>query len=181
MASIATLRDLTEALVESSKEFGKLDKVIEDIGDFFHLINSVDELRNILWSTTFELNERKSIAADISAKRGYDGLTANFLNLVIELDQFKPLIKSEQAFTQKLMKASGRINALVTTAQEPTESEIARIKSVLTKVVGQDIEVTTKVDPAIIGGIIAKVEDTLYDGSFKTQLDKIQGVLSQTK
>ena len=180
MASIATLRDLTEALIESSKELGKLGKVISDMGDFFHLINSSDEVRNILWSTTFELKERKSITADISAKRGYDGLSTNFLNLVIELDKFKPLIKSEQIFIQKLMKASGRIRAEVTTAKEPAESEIARIKSALTKVIGRDIEVTTKVDPAIIGGVITKVEDRVYDGSIKTQLERIRGVLLQS-
>ena len=180
MASIATLRDLTEALIESSKELGKLDKVTTDMADFFELSKSSDELRNILWSTTFELKERKSIAADISAKRGYDGLTANFLNLVIELDKFKSLIKSEQTTMGKLIKASGRIRAQVTTASEPSEDEIDRIKAALIKAVGQDVEVTTTVDPEILGGIITKVEDKVYDGSIKTQLEKIRGVLTQS-
>jgi len=179
MASIATLRDLTEALIESSKELDKLDKVIADMADFYQLTKSSEELRNILWSTTFELKERKSITADISAKRGYDGLTANFLNLVIELDKFKSLIKSEQTFMGKLLKASGRIRARVTTASEPTKDEISRIKNALTKAVGQDVEVTTKVDPEILGGVITKVEDKVYDGSIKTQLERIRGVLSE--
>ena len=180
MASIATLRDLTEALIESSKELSKLDKVISDMGDFFGLAKSSDELRNILWSTTFELKERKSITADLSAKRGYDSLTANFLNLVIELDKFKSLLKSEQTFMGRLLKASGRIKAEVTTASEPGEEEINRIKSALTSAVGRDVEVTTKVDPEILGGIITNVEDKLYDGSIKTQLERIRGVLSQS-
>jgi F-type H+-transporting ATPase subunit delta len=180
MASIATLRDLTEALIESSKELGKLDKVTADMGDFYHLVKSSEELRNILWSTTFELKERKSITADISAKRGYDGLTANFLNLIIELDKFKSLIKSEQTFMGKLFKASGRIKAQVTTASEAAEEEISRIKNALAKAVGQDVEVTTKVDPEILGGVIAKVEDKVYDGSIKTQLERIRGVLSES-
>lgn len=180
MASIATLRDLTEALIDSSKELGKLDKVTADMADFFKLSKSSDELRNILWSTTFELMERKSITADISAKRGYDGLSANFLNLVIELGKFKSLIKSEQTTMGKLLKASGRIKAQVTTASEPTEDEISRIKNALSKAVGQDVEVTTKVDPEILGGVITKVEDRVYDGSIKTQLERIRGVLTQS-
>ena len=180
MASIATLRDLTEALIESSKELGKLDKVTADMTDFFKVSKSSEELRNILWSTTFEVKERKSIMADLSAKRGYEGLTANFLNLVIELDKFKSLIKSEQTLLNKLSKASGRIKAEVTTAQEPTEAEITRIKDALAKAAGQDVEITTKVDPAILGGVITKVEDKVYDGSIKTQRERIRGVLSES-
>ena len=180
MASIATLRDLTEALIESSKELSKLDKVTADMSDFFEVAKSSDELRNILWSTTFELVERKAITADISAKRGYDGLTANFLNLVIELDKFKSLIKSEQTFMGRLMKASGRIRAQVTTASEPSEEELSRIKSALTKAAGNDVEVTTNVDPDILGGVVAKIEDRVYDGSIKTQLDRIGGLLSES-
>jgi len=45
---------------------------------------------------------------------------------------------------------------------------------------GQEVEVSSKVDPEIIGGIIAKVEDRVFDGSIKTQLEKIRGVLSQS-
>lgn len=180
MASIATLRDLTEALIESAREEGKLDAVTSNLEDFFKLMSDAEEVRNILWSSTFELQERKGIIEDIGRKKGYDKLTVNFLTVVIELDKFKSLVKSEETVIQKLRKASGKLRAEVTMATEPTESDLARIKEALVKAVGQDVEVTSKVDPAIIGGIITKVEDKVFDGSIKTQLERVRNVLTRS-
>ncbi len=180
MASIATLRDLSEALIESAKQENKLDKTTSDIEDFFSVLTETPELKNVLWSSTYELPERQSIVVDIAQKRGYDNLTSNFLSLVLELDKFKSLLNSEQTFVQKLRKASGKIKAEIVTAQAPTEEDLNKIKAKLTQVMGQEIEVTSKIDPEIIGGIIAKVEDKVFDGSIKTQLERIRGVLSQS-
>ena len=180
MASIATLRDLTEALIESAKEESRLDRIISDMEDFFALLRANDELRNILWSSTFELTEREGILEDLSAKKGYDKLTVNFLNLVLDLDKFKSLVKSEETFMQKLRKASGKLRAEVVMATEPSESDLSRIKSALIKAVGQDVEITSRVDPSIIGGIITKVEDKVFDASIKTQLERMRTVLSRS-
>ncbi len=180
MASIATLRDLTEALVESAREEGKLDRVTADLEDFFRQLSDTEDVRNILWSSTFDFQERKGIIEDIGQKKGYDKLTVNFLTLTIELDKFKSLIKSEQTVVEKLRKASGRLKAEVIMAAEPSESDLARIKSALSKAVGQDVEVTYKVDPGIIGGIITKVEDKVFDGSIKTRLERMRNVLTRS-
>ncbi|MEE8298523.1 MAG: ATP synthase F1 subunit delta [Thermodesulfobacteriota bacterium] len=180
MASIATLRDLTEALTQCAKDEGKLDKVTSDIEDFFSLLSSMTELKNVLWSSTFSIGERKGVIGDLASKRGYDSLTSNFLDLVLELDKFKFLLNSEQTFIQKLRKASGKLKAEIITASPSSESDLSRIKAKLTEVMGQEVEVSSKVDPEIIGGIIAKVEDRVFDGSIKTQLEKIRGVLSQS-
>ena len=180
MASIATLRDLTEALIESAREEGKLDTVTSNLESFFRLISDAEEVRNILWSSTFELQERKGIIEDIGTKEGYDKLTVNFLDVVLELDKFKSLVKSEETVIQKLRKASGKLKAEVIMATEPTESDLAKIKDALVKAVGQDVEVTSKVDPGIIGGIITKVEDKVFDGSIKTQLERVRNVLTRS-
>ena len=180
MASIATLRDLTEALIESAREEGKLDTVTTDLEDFFKLISDQEEVRNILWSSTFEMQERKGILEDLCRKKGYDKLTMNFLDVVIELDKFKSLVKSEETVIQKLRKASGKLRAEVIMATQPTESDLARIKEALVKAVGQDVEVTSKVDPGIIGGIITKVEDKVFDGSIKTQLERVRNALTRS-
>ena len=77
-------------------------------------------------------------------------------------------------------KASGKIKAEIVMASNPSEEDLSRVKAKLTEVMGQEVEVTSKVDPQIIGGIIAKVEDKVFDGSIKTQLERIRGILSQS-
>ena len=180
MASIATLRDLSEALIESAKEENKLDKITSDLEDFYSVLSTSSELKNVLWSSTYDLKEREAVTRDIVSKRGYDALTGNFLGVVLELDKFKALLNSEQTFIQKLRKASGKIRAEIIMASNPSEEDLSKVKAKLTQLMGQDVDVTTKVDPAIIGGVIAKVEDKVFDGSIKTQLERIRGVLSQS-
>ncbi|HEX3034897.1 MAG TPA: ATP synthase F1 subunit delta [Thermodesulfobacteriota bacterium] len=176
MATIATLRDLIEALVESAKEEGKLDKVISDLERFFELLHS-EELRNILGSSVFGARERQAVVKDIGEKADFDRLTVNFLDLAVELDKFKALLGSQETFMRKLRKASGRVKAEVIIASEPREEDIQRIKESLKKLVEGDIEISVKVDPSILGGVIAKVEDKVFDGSVKTQLEKMRGFL----
>jgi len=180
MASIATLRDLSEALIESAKQENKLDKITSDIEDFYSILSSSPELKNVLWSSTYDLKEREGVTKDIASKRGYDSLTSNFLSLILELGKFKSLLNSEQTFVQKLRKASGKIKAEIVMASNPSEEDLSKVKAKLTEVMGQEVEVTHKVDSEIIGGIIAKVEDKVFDGSIKTQLERIRGILSQS-
>jgi len=180
MASIATLRDISEALVQSAKEENKLDKITSDIEDFYSILSSSTELKNVLWSSTYDLKEREGVTTDIASKRGYDSLTSNFLSLVLELGKFKSLLNSEQTIVQKLRKASGKIKAEIVMASNPSEEDLSKVKAKLSEVMGQEVEVTYKVDPQIIGGIIAKVEDKVFDGSIKTQLERIRGILSQS-
>ena len=180
MGSIATLRDLTEALIESAREEGKLEKVTADMEGFFSVLSSNDHLKNILWSTTFEISERKAIAQDICRRESYDPLTANFLSLVFDLEKFKSLELSEQTFIQKLRKATGKLRAEIVTASQPAEEDLNAIKSKLTQIMGRDVEVESKVDPSIIVGIVAKVEDKVFDGSIKTQLDRMKSLLTHS-
>jgi F-type H+-transporting ATPase subunit delta len=178
MASVATLRDLTEALLQGAKEEGKLDKVTADLEAFFQILSSQGEIRNILGSSVYNTEERKSIIGDIGKELGFDEMTINFLNLVVELGKFKALVKSEEPFMQKIRKASGKVRAEVITAVRPSEVDLRRIKEALNKLMEKDVEVTLKVDPEILGGVIAKVEDKVFDGSIRTQLERIRRVLS---
>ena len=178
MASIATLRDLTEALLQASKEEGKLDNVASDLEGFLKLLSSQDEVRNILGSSVYDVNVRKEIVSGIGEKVGFDKLTINFLNLVIELGKFKALVKSEAPFMQKIRKASGKVKAEVTVAVNPSQENLDRIKERLNNLMEKEVEITVKVDPSILGGVIAKVEDKVFDGSIKTQLERIRRILS---
>lgn len=178
MASIAKLRDLTEALIESAKEGGRLERITFDLEKFFEVLSSQKEIKNALGSPVYKVEERKSIISDIGKELGFDEMTVNFLNVAIELDRFKALVKSQEPFMQKIRKASGRVKAEVIMPVNPSEADLQRIKEALNKLVEKDVELTLKIDPEILGGVVAKVEDKVFDGSVKTQLERIRRVLS---
>src|SRR3989304_2669771 len=133
MASVASLRDLTEALLQASKGDRILDSVASDLEGFLKLLSSQDEVRNILGSSVYDINVRKEIVSGIGEKAGFDKLTLNFLKLVIELGKFKALVKSEVPFMQKIRKASGKVKAEVTVAVNPSQENLDRIQERLNK------------------------------------------------
>ncbi|MER3447493.1 MAG: ATP synthase F1 subunit delta [Candidatus Dadabacteria bacterium] len=178
MASVITLRDLTEALIEVAKEGAILEKVTSDLEKFFKIISSQEEIKNALGSPVYKTEEKKSIVVDIGNELGFDEITVNFLNLVIEVGRFKALVKSQGPFMQRIKRASGRVKAEVITSVTPSDADLQKIKEALNRLVEKDVELTLKVDPGILGGVIAKVEDRVFDGSIRTQLERIRRTLS---
>ena len=75
MASIATLRDICDALTRTGLESGNLETITSDLNTFFSILSKNEELRNILVTTAFEVEEKKSIISDLSSKLGVSGET----------------------------------------------------------------------------------------------------------
>jgi F-type H+-transporting ATPase subunit delta len=71
------------------------------------------------------------------------------------------------------------VRAEVTTAAPLSAERAAQIEHRLAEATGRRVDVTTSVDPAIIGGIVARIGSTVYDGSVATQLSKIRQRLTQ--
>lgn len=178
MATFATLRDLTDALIETAKKEDKLKEVTTDIISFFKIISTSDELKNILSSSAYKINERKQLVKDIADRYGFEEITKNFISLVLELRKFEVLLTSQEPIIRKLRKVSGTVMAEITSAEPLSDSDLKRIEETLIKLTGSEIEVVTNVDPGILGGIITKIEDRVYDGSLKTQLERIRGALT---
>jgi F-type H+-transporting ATPase subunit delta len=178
MASVATLRDLVEALIETAEGENKTKKVTNDMVSFYNVIAADETLKKILGSSAYETSERIAIINDLGEKAGFDKLVTNFVSLAIELDKFKTLLKSKQSIERRLRKASGTSRAEITFGENPSDSDLKKITEGLEKLTGEEIEIEVKIDPTIIGGIIVKVEDRVFDGSIKTQLERIREVLT---
>ena len=178
MASIATLRDLVDALTHSAQEENKLESIIGDLESFFVLINKNSELKSTLSNTVFDEEERSTIISDVSAISGYDNITKNFLMLCVEMNKFGALLGNRTQVIQKLKKAAGKIQAHIKTASSLTDTEIERLKNSISTDTGKQVEISTEVDPSLIGGMIARVENKVFDNSIKSRLERIKSVLS---
>lgn len=178
MASVATLRDLVEALIETADGDNKTRAVARDMVSFYDLLTSEEMLKKILGSSAYETSERIAIINDLFEKAGIDKLVTNFVSLAIELGKFKTLLKSKESILRRLREASGISRAEITFGENPSESDLRTITEGLEKLTGDEVEIEVKIDPAIIGGIIVRVEDRVFDGSIKTQLERIREVLT---
>ena len=178
MATLVTLRDIVDALIETGLENSNLEIVISDLKAFFNLLSENDELKNVLVTPVFETEGKKEIISDICQSAGVVSETKNFLVLASEFNKFGVLINTKDAVIRKLERAAGKLKAKITSADSLSENELNKIKESLNRATGKDVEISVSIDTSIIGGLITEIEGKVFDSSIKAQLERIQGVLT---
>jgi F-type H+-transporting ATPase subunit delta len=73
------------------------------------------------------------------------------------------------------------LEAEVTTAIPLEPEQQAALQQRLSAATSREVSVTTKVDPALIGGVVTRIGTTVYDGSLATQLAKLKGMLADSR
>lgn len=178
MASVATLRDLVGALIDVCLQDKRIDTITKDLERFFAAVGNNDQIKNIFSTSIYKVGEKRDILSDISNKLNLDTYTVNFISTVLEIDRFKPMIESQQLILRRLRKASGKEKAELIFAKDPTSGDVESIKKSIEQKIGSEVDVEVKIDPQIIGGVIVKVSNRLFDNSIKTQLNNIKNILT---
>ena len=178
MATIATLKDLVDALIETGLEKNNLETITADLKQFFNFVSNNTEIKNVLGAGVFEIEERSLVISDICSNSNYLNETRNFLVLASELDKFSALLNKQDEIIRQLEQAAGKLKAEIVSARSLSEADLSRIKDSLYRATGKEVEIAVNIDPSIIGGLITKIGDKVFDNSIKTQLEKIQGVLT---
>ena len=101
----------------------------------------------------------------------------NFLFLLVDRNRIAILPQIVEAFHRLADVRAGRVRAKVTVARRLSEPDVARLRTVLQKTTGREVHVEQVEDPAIIGGIITQIDDKIYDGSIRAQLDRLRSEL----
>jgi F-type H+-transporting ATPase subunit delta len=81
-------------------------------------------------------------------------------------------------YRERLMEHQQVVRAEVTTAAPLTAERVTQIEQKLAALTGRKVDMTTSVDPAIIGGVVTRIGSTVYDGSIATQLAKLKEKLT---
>ena len=108
-----------------------------------------------------------------------DSVMGNFLNLLVQKKRAEILPEIAEEYKTMVDEEKNISHGTVVSAVELSDELQQNVQATLEKLTGKKVELTTNVDPSIVGGIIAKVGDLVLDGSIKTQLaglkDSIKG------
>ncbi len=179
MATVATLRDMTEALIEAAKEDGKLSAVTRELEAFGALVERERELRYALTTSAYEVEDRKRALAALCEKAGFGSLTRNFLLLATEKGKLKELFGAMRHVLRRLREAAGIVRVELTFAFPPAEEVVERIREAVGRGGEVEVEAAVDVDPALVGGVVAKIENRLYDASVRKRLETIRQMLAE--
>jgi F-type H+-transporting ATPase subunit delta len=106
-------------------------------------------------------------------KAGVSGLLANFVGVMARNGRADDILGAQVAFDELYAKQRGVKRAVVRTAKEMSGAERQRIESILAKAVGGEVELSSEVDPSLIGGIQLRIGSKLVDASLAAKLDRM--------
>lgn len=166
-----------KALLTLGREDGNYRQYGEELNTFVVFWERQPEFVDAVANPLYVKDNRKVICQVVAAKLGLSLVFRSLLNLMIERNRLR-IVPDVRSYYQKLLDEMANIGrAEVTSATTLSGEEVAAIKAALEKVTGGTVMVETRVDPGLIGGVVARVGDLVLDGSVRTQLASIKETL----
>jgi F-type H+-transporting ATPase subunit delta len=169
------------ALFDLATDEKSVAKTGEGLASFGAMIEGSDDLKRLISSPTFSVEDHVSAIESLAAKAKINGLALNFLKLMAKNRRFAAVPGAIQGFQALVAKARGEVTAEVTSAEELSTKQLAELKSALKASVGSDVSLQTKIDPSILGGLIVKVGSRMMDNSLKTKLQNLKVAMKGTQ
>jgi len=160
------------SLFEVAQEQDKLDKVRDELGEFADALSESRELQVFLFSPYFSTKE-KTEGLD-KAVSGADETVANFLKLLIEKHRM-PVVFRIRAEYDKLWEEENKLlPVIVTSAVELPEDTVRQIGDRIAEQTDRRVDLQSKVDPDILGGIVVRVGNSVLDASIRNRLENFR-------
>lgn len=173
----AVARRYAKALFDLAKEENSIERVQRELVSAADAWDTSAELRSVFENPQFTQESRKAVVVAIAQRIGASRLVLNTLSMLADRRRMRNLREIADAFVGKVEDASGRVRAEVITAAPLPESYYVELAKVLKGAIGRDVTITKKIDPSIIGGVVTRVGDTVFDGSLTHRLQGLKNDL----
>jgi F-type H+-transporting ATPase subunit delta len=161
------------------KEKTDLDRTGDDLAAFSDLIDNQPALKKVLLNPAVPVPRKRAAVVELAQRAGVLPIVAKLLALLAERDRLIVLPDLVASYRERLFDYRGIVRAEVTTAAPLESSKTTVIEQQLARATGRTVLLQTRVDPAIIGGLVAKVGSTVYDASVTRQLERMKQRLIQ--
>ncbi len=158
-----------DALETAEKDLLTLEKAIEESAD----------LRDFLKSPLYSNQDQAKAIEALADKAGFAPLSKNFLGLLAGNRRLFALDTIIIAFKARLAQHRGEVNAEAISASPLNADQARRLRSEIETIVGKAVNLETRVDPELLGGMIVKVGSRMIDSSLKTKLNRLQTVMKE--
>jgi F-type H+-transporting ATPase subunit delta len=158
------------ALFAVAEAEGSLAEVEDELFQFGRAIEREGRLREALTDPQLPPERKKGVIQELLGGRA-NPHTVNVLGFLIEQGRAKDLPKIVDALIRMAAERRRRAVAEVRTAIPLDEQRRARLVEALGRASGKDVELKSLVDPAVIGGVMARVGDQVFDGTIKRKLE----------
>jgi F-type H+-transporting ATPase subunit delta len=160
------------SLFEVAKERDELDEVRAQLGQFADALQENRELATFFFSPYFSTEEKKD-----GLHRVVDGAletVSNFLELLVENHRMPVIFRIRREFDRMWEEENRLLPVEITSAVTLDESVAARIGEEIGRQTGRRVQLTSTVDPDVLGGIVVRVGNSILDASIRNRLENLR-------
>ncbi|NMC75588.1 MAG: F0F1 ATP synthase subunit delta [Geobacteraceae bacterium] len=179
MSTNAIARRYAKALIQLAAEQGAVERYYTELTLFLQALESAPEAYGMLSAPGYGIEAKRRLVNELAGRLGISGTTGDFLLLLLDrkrIDQLSGIADWYRSFADD---AAGIVRSSVTSALPLSEQQVRQMQNALEKATGKKIILSVDTDPSLIGGIVTRIGDKVFDGSIRTQLTKIHDILQK--
>jgi len=166
------------ALADIALEQGASEPAAKQLESFAAAYEESAELRTFLASPAVSVEAKHEVLEKIAKRLGASKIIRNFLFVIADHRRTQLIPEIVATFQQVLRQRQGVAEAEISSAVELTSAQKKELAATLARVTGKKIEPKYSLDPALLGGAVVRIGDTIYDGSLRSRLNEMRARLA---
>lgn len=176
----AVAKRYARALFDVALEKKAIDATEKELAQVVNTIEENEGFRKLLSHPKITAAEKKQMVETLFANE-ISATTGNFLNIVLDRGREKDLDQILASFIEMANEIRGIADATVITAKSLNDNEVKQLADAFGRQLNKKLRVKTEVNPALIGGVVVRIGDRLYDGSISGKLARLTQKIKQAQ
>lgn len=172
---MSTLADrYADALADVAIEQNAIAQIRHELADVLAMVKQSPDLALLLEHPGVQKANKRAVVMELAKQMGASNALRNFLCVVVDRGRFRLLPEIQIALDKRLDERRGIVRAEVSSAHELGDQEKAELRAALTKLTGRQVETEYRLDAQLLAGTVVRIGSTIYDGSVRTQLERLR-------
>ena len=160
------------SLFEVAKQQDKLDDIRDQLGEFADAVEADRALTTFFFSPYFSTDEKKEGLH--KAVTGAEPILMNFFELLLEKHRMPAIYRIRRVYENMWREEHKLLTVHVTSAVELDEKLVKSLGDRISEKTGRQVDLSAKVEPEIIGGIVLRVGNSILDASIRNRLEQLR-------
>lgn len=169
----------SRALLDVTRKEGDVEAAERDLASFVSLVEGDRTLARVLASPSVPAPRKKALVSELLSRAPLVPTVSKILLMMAERDRLGLLPAVLDDYRERLLELRNVVRAEVTTATELAADRVNALQQALSAMTGRQVAMTTRVDPALIGGVVTRIGSVVYDGSVRRQLERLRETLTE--
>ncbi len=174
MKNTGVAKKLAKSLMDVGRPGGEAERFGSDLKQIAAVFRANGQLAGTLLNPMYSLDERIDLMNKVSVALEVSTAVEKFMVILIETRHIRLITEIESAYAKLDDELSGRVRATIEAPKELSGEVVSEIKSRLSEITGKEVVLTSATDPSLIGGLVIKMDNTVIDGSIRTQLELLK-------